>query len=303
MIPVAQNYEAAGTTTNPVRTDRINGRAVLEWSPKLDFTDQSMFYASYAVGSKAGNVNLVSGVAAAEGVPTQFKPEDLTAYEVGTKNLLFDGALQANLTAWYYDYRNFQYTVVQYSTLFTSNFNAHMWGEEGEFVWQPDEHWSFNLNVTNSNSSINGGQFAADARNPTAGLTNAVLIKDDSLSASDFPGGNCVLMTATGIDPASDPLVSTYYALHGVSNPFVAPFGTAAGAASLRSANPANNIEFANFGTCGDPYVKDTSALGLNAFLQAHGEPAKAYQYAESRHEPGFVCFRYRGSAQRTEGA
>jgi outer membrane receptor protein involved in Fe transport len=281
IIPAAAAYEAAGTTTNPIKTDRINGRAVLQWSPKLDFTDQSMFYASYAVGSKAGNVNLVSGVAAAEGVPTSYKPEDLTSYEVGTKNLLFDGALQANLTGWYYDYKNFQYTVTQYSTLFTDNFNAHMWGEEGEFIWQPDEHWQFNLNVTNSDSSINGGQYAADARNPTAGLTNAILIKDTGLSGGDFPGGNCVLMTNNGIDPANDPNVATYYALQGQSNPFVAPFGTEAGATSLRNANPANNIQFANFGTC----TANTTAL--DAYLAAHGEPANAYQYASSATSPG----------------
>ena len=144
ILTPAAALEATGTTTNPIHTDRINGRAVLQWSPKLDFTDQSMFYASYAVGSKAGNVNLVSGVAAAEGVPTSFKPEDLTSYEIGAKNTFLDGTLQANLTGWYYDYKNFQYTVVQYSTLFTQNFNAHMWGEEGEFIWPP----------TNTGSSI-----------------------------------------------------------------------------------------------------------------------------------------------------
>src|SRR5262249_11424728 len=181
ILATTRNFEAgpgAGVSTAPDTTDRVNGRAVLQWSPKLDWTDQTMVYASYSRGSKAGNVNLVSGVALAEGVPQFFKPEDLSAYEIGTKNTLFDGTLQANLTGWYYQYQNFQYTVVQFSTLFTSNFNAHMWGEEGEFVWQPTEDLQLSLNVTNSGSSIAGGQFAADARNPTAGRSNAVLIKD-----------------------------------------------------------------------------------------------------------------------------
>ena len=292
VIPTSQFYEAFGTTTLPIKTDRVNGRAVLQWSPHFDFSDQSMFYASYAVGSKAGNVNLVSGVAAAAGVPTSFKPEDLTSYELGTKNTFLDGTLQANVTGWYYDYKNFQYTVVRDSTLFTQNFSAHMWGEEAEMIWQPDEHWAFNLNFTNTDSSINSGQYAVDARNPTAGKTNAILIKDAALSATDFPGGNCVMLTTSGIDPASDPNVTAYYnTVAHVPNPFIAPFGTAAGAASLQNANPAFNIQFANFGTCsqqlnGAGWVSGAPLAGsLNDYLATHG--GAEYHYVGSADGPG----------------
>ena len=93
-------------------------------------------------------------------------------------------------------------------------------------------------------------------------------------------------MTATGIDPANDPNVTTYYALQGQANPFISPFGNEAGATSLRSPNPANNIQFANFGSCSTPvnganWVSGAPLPGsLNAYLAAHGEPANAYQYA-----------------------
>jgi outer membrane receptor protein involved in Fe transport len=274
VIPTATAYEQVGVDTKPDTTDRVNGRAVLQWSPKLDFTDQSMFYISYSRGSKAGNVNLVSGVAAAEGVPTTFKPEDLTSYEIGTKNTLFDGTLQANLTAWYYQYENFQYTVVQFSTLFTSNFNAHMFGEEGEFIWQPTEDFTMNLNVTNSSSSIAGGQFAADARNPTAGVANAVLIKDDTLSGTDFPGGNCVILEHSGEDPASDPEVTAFFGASGLPNAFTAPVAAVGGPTALAGVG----IAFANFGTCSQ------NMTALNAFLDtAHGTPGKVYyEYTNS---------------------
>jgi iron complex outermembrane recepter protein len=35
----------------------LTGRFNAQWSPKLDFTDQSMFYASYSRGYKGGGVN------------------------------------------------------------------------------------------------------------------------------------------------------------------------------------------------------------------------------------------------------
>jgi len=236
---------------------------VLEYSPKLDFTDQTMFYLSYSQGSKPGNVNLIPA-AVATILPATFRPEELTSTEVGTKNTLFDGTLQANLDAWYYQYRNFQYTVIAYSTLFTQNFGANMWGEEAEFVWQPDDHWSFNLNATNSDSSI-GHFFAVDARNPTAGKTNAVLIKDINLNGNgDLPGNNCVVVTNTGLSPADDPAVAAAFAAHGLQDPFFAPSG---GSAALRGTpNTLGNIQYANFGNC----TTNWAALGLgNAYHYA----------------------------------
>jgi outer membrane receptor protein involved in Fe transport len=37
--------------------DSLTGRAVLSWTPKLDFTDQTMVYASYAHGNRPGGFN------------------------------------------------------------------------------------------------------------------------------------------------------------------------------------------------------------------------------------------------------
>ena len=37
--------------------DQLTGRAVANWTPKLDFTDQTLIYGSYAHGYKAGGAN------------------------------------------------------------------------------------------------------------------------------------------------------------------------------------------------------------------------------------------------------
>ena len=37
--------------------DELTGRAVANWTPKLDFTDQTLVYGSYAHGYKAGGAN------------------------------------------------------------------------------------------------------------------------------------------------------------------------------------------------------------------------------------------------------
>jgi outer membrane receptor protein involved in Fe transport len=262
-IAAASGYLFATGTHTTSDTSLVNYRGVLEYTPKLDFTDQTMFYLSYSKGSKPGNVNLIPA-AVATALPATFKPEELTSTEIGTKNTLLDGTLQANLDAWYYQYQNFQYTVIAYSTLFTQNFGANMWGEEAEIIWQPDDHWMFNLNATNSDSSI-GNFYAVDARNPTAGRTNTVLIKDIALNGSgDLPGNNCVVVTNTGMSPADDPAVAAAFASHHQQDPFFAP---AQGSAALRGApNTLGNVQFSNFGNC----TTNWQALGLgNAYHYA----------------------------------
>ncbi len=37
--------------------DELTGRAVANWTPKLNFTDQTLIYGSYAHGYKAGGAN------------------------------------------------------------------------------------------------------------------------------------------------------------------------------------------------------------------------------------------------------
>ncbi len=205
----------------------------------FDFSDQSMFYASYAVGSKAGNVNLVSGVAAAAGVPTSFKPEDLTSYELGTKNTFLDGTLQANGDFWYYDYKNFQYTVVRRLDALHPELQCAYVGRRSRddlaarrtLGVQPELHQH---GFVDQQRPVRGRCAQSDRRQDMTQFSS----RTTALSATDFPGGNCVMLTTSGIDPASDPNVTDYYAVAGVPNPFIAPFGTAAGAASLQNANP-----------------------------------------------------------------
>jgi iron complex outermembrane receptor protein len=223
-------------------------RAVAEYKPKLDFTDQTFLYLSLSTASKPGNLNLaVAGPPGA--IPAVFKPEELTSLEFGAKNTFFDGTVQANLTAWYYRYHDLHVTAVAYSTLFTQNINANMWGQEFEMVWQPDEHFSINANLTNSDSGIRSGSYLVDLRNGTAGRTNATEVKDIYLTAAgDVPGNTCVVLAdnpANTVSPADNP-----GAFPPGADPFIAPGG---GSTQLRAGNTPGTINYfsnVNFGIC-----------------------------------------------------
>ncbi|MDE2184330.1 MAG: TonB-dependent receptor plug domain-containing protein [Alphaproteobacteria bacterium] len=158
------------------KNDALTGRFVVEYTPKLDFTDQTMLYASYSRGYKAGGSNPPLPVTAPASL-NSYKPEFVDAFELGTKNLLLDGTLQANADVWYYDYKGLQVSTILDQDAINENVNATMWGIEGEFVWAPSDRWQFNVSFANNHSSIGAGSIV-NSRDPTHGDPNATLIKD-----------------------------------------------------------------------------------------------------------------------------
>lgn len=79
------------------------------WLVGLDYqaTPDNLFYAKVSTGYKAGSLNNVG----------TWRPESITAYEIGTKNRLFDNRVQLNLAGYYMDYRD------QHVTTYVMNAN------------------------------------------------------------------------------------------------------------------------------------------------------------------------------------
>ncbi len=134
----------------------FTGRAVVNWTPKLDFTDQTLVYASYARGYKGGGAN-PPGVTAIEANaaarqssqysthPLTFNPEFNDAFELGTKNTLLDGAVTLNADVFYYKYKNYQISQIVDRTSVNLNINATVRGAELETSWEPVPGLKFGL--------------------------------------------------------------------------------------------------------------------------------------------------------------
>lgn len=213
---------------------KVTGRFVADWTPKLDFTDATLIYASYARGYKAGGFN--PGIQYGLNVPVAYGPEQVDAFELGSKNMVLNSTLQANGDIWYYNYKNYQVSSILGNTSVNENIDdAHLWGLEGEFVWAPTDRLQFGLNLSHESSQVQN-QLLLDTRNPTGGRSDVVLIKDDNISAA--AGQNCVLyFTPTALNPGE--LTPGQLGLPG----FLVPPG---GAHALAAAGVAN----ANFGFC-----------------------------------------------------
>lgn len=253
---------------NEVTYSKWTGRAVLNWTPKVSFTDQTTVYASYARGYKAGGFN--PGIQPDLGIPASYDPESIDAYELGTKNILLDATLQANLTGFYYNYDSLQVSAIVQNTSVNQNISAKIWGVEGELLWAPTTNWQFNLNFGHTDSSI-GNVGLIDQRNPTGGRTDTVLIKDQVLGASI--GQNCVLymLPGTTLSPADNAaFTSTFGGL------FFAPPG---GSGIIAS----HGVAHANYGTCDQSILSDDTA---KLFGYSWQDPTNPNNKADGVHVP-----------------
>ena len=186
----------------------LTGRAVANWTPKLDFTDQTLIYGSYSHGYKAGGANppgalfssffspVGSGQASTPTAgssvepvhPLTFKPEFIDAFEVGTKNTLLDGALTLNGDVFYYNYENYQISQIVDRTAINLNFDAHAKGAELEATYEPLPGLRFNFSGGWEEATVAKGQSAIDLMDRTAGHAGWYVVKPFVNEAS-----NCIL--------------------------------------------------------------------------------------------------------------
>ncbi|MEI9886005.1 MAG: TonB-dependent receptor [Rhizomicrobium sp.] len=181
---------AAGTSLQDAAFSAMTGRGVIDWTPKLSFTDQTLVYASYARGYRAGGFNPPADTSTASTYPPLYKSEGVDAIELGTKNTFFDGSVQANLAFWYYNYEDYQVTQIVNKTAINANVGARMWGAEGELLWAPDEHWAFNANYSLIDSKV-GNSSLVDSRNEAQNQPNVTILKD-------YQGNQCIMVNTLG---------------------------------------------------------------------------------------------------------
>jgi outer membrane receptor protein involved in Fe transport len=234
------------------------GHAVATWTPKTDWSDQTTVYASYSRGYRSGGFNPPASVPGL--FPTSFAPEKVNAYEIGTKNTFMTGmgAVQANLTGWYYDYKGYQVSQIINRQSVNGNINSTLYGAEGEFFWAPTEDLQFNMNVGYTHSAI-GNTAQLDTRSPTLGTHGWTLLKDANGAncALQTPGGGAAATPATSpipgliVAPPAQPGASVAeYAGYLNSNAGV-PFGLPAGAVTCGTLQAVLNAAGAGVGGAG----------------------------------------------------
>jgi len=143
----------------------VTGTLGLDWKPDPD----TLAYIKYTRGYKAGGFN--SGTTTLQANVTTGK-ETIDAYEVGLKKT-FGGRLQANASAFYYDYQDIQIPITGLNPVTNTNVasfynlpKARIIGFELETIWQPIDHLQILANYSYLNAEIREACCFQDSEDP-----------------------------------------------------------------------------------------------------------------------------------------
>lgn len=154
-----------GGVSSILSENNVAWRAALNWTPNSD----TLVYASVSRGYKSGTTPINAANLARQNAPV--KQERLTAYEVGVKATLADRAVQANVSAFYYDYRDKQISTYFADPIYTALSrldnvpDSEAYGVEGELIVRPAQGITLSANglwlktrINNYNGTNAAGQ-------------------------------------------------------------------------------------------------------------------------------------------------
>ncbi|SFU73983.1 iron complex outermembrane recepter protein [Pseudoduganella namucuonensis] len=169
----------------PGKINYSSGKPTGKLAIDYDLLPQSMIYANVTRGYKPGGDNANSDPLM---VPRAFKPETITAYELGSKNRFLDNTLRLNFSAFLNDYRNMQYLAVDpvpYQGGIGNIPRTRIYGLEAEASWLTlANRLRMNANLTVMRGLVVGDYKTLDA----AGVANAVAATPICAGYYGFPG-------------------------------------------------------------------------------------------------------------------
>lgn len=102
----SDNVSYFGAFGPPTRVSQSDNEVTGKLQVDYDLTSRNLLYLSWSRGFKRGGSNLNTHPLL---VATTFKPETVSAFEIGSKNRLLDDRWTLNLAGFLYNYRNYQF--------------------------------------------------------------------------------------------------------------------------------------------------------------------------------------------------
>ncbi len=252
-------------------TKRRGGWTDVIWKVSLDqhfdlpWAPESLAYLTISTGYKGGGFNPAVSATQTGGtagqVPPEFKPESILAYEVGYKGLWFD-QVQIGLTGFYYDYTDMQIGKIVNRTAVNENIDSTIYGVEFEGVWQANESFRFDMNVSWLGSKIGKGR-SIDGADPTQSVAGWIPIKQ----LLPFPAGQNAICNPAINPYCIDPIGVRGSGFAGLAATITNPGGECL-TAPLVGAGALADLIAANPNLCG--YVAD----GFSANLKGNELPS-----------------------------
>ena len=157
------------------RPDRTTKDSKLTWKAGVDvnLSEDTLVYGLVSTGWKNGGSNS-GGIF----LPMQFEAEEVTAYEIGTRNTLAEDRLRLNVTAFYYDHKHLQFTYEDPAPFAGGTWTIpklEEYGIEGEFNWLLTENWQLDGMLAWQDGKVKSDVLALDVQDFRTALVPFVL--------------------------------------------------------------------------------------------------------------------------------
>lgn len=171
--------------------DDVTARLELDYRPN----DDMLWYVSYNRGSKSGGYTFSTGTPYnpneeefLNGIP--FDPETLNAFELGMKSNLAGGMAMLNLSAFYYDYKDYQAFAQLGPVQTVVNQDAEAMGLEAELNARPTDRLTFQLGASFMDSKVKDILLPDLATIVDHDLPQAPSVSANALARYEFPLGS-----------------------------------------------------------------------------------------------------------------
>ncbi len=198
-----------GATYNPVEFKKGTGRLAAEYS----LSKSQLLYASYSTGFSSGGFNGSQTALITEATRT-FNPQEVEAFEIGSKNRFLNNTLQLNVAAFMNKYKNQQEQrqvpvgITTASLLFNAA-KAKANGVEFESEWRVTRDFTLGATLSLLDAKYTSfpdapGPIAItqliDTPGTAATVVNGVTVAPAGQTRIYAPGYNCGLIGGTGVN-------------------------------------------------------------------------------------------------------
>lgn len=188
LVRVTIGGVAPGYKANHESWDALSPRIGLEWRPRKGL----LYYATATSGFKSGGFNEADPL-------DSFDPEKIWSFEGGVKSTWMGGRLQANASAYYYDYTNLQVAIVIGSLnlrVVDNAKSAKMYGADFDVTFALTDDLTVGANLALLHSEYGDLIQCDDARGPCRAPpydTGLVNVKGNQLQLAPAASGSVFL--------------------------------------------------------------------------------------------------------------
>ncbi len=184
----------AGLINDKHTDDGWSARLELDWRP----VDDLLLYASVSRGYKAFSYNAgFAGQAPLAGL--RFDGEKLTAFEVGNKLDFWEKRARLNISAFYYDYKDFQAFDQRGVTFTLYNTDARIYGLDAEFTVRPVESLTLFAGVSLLDTKVDDVPIGAGFRDREATQSPSVTFSFAATQVFSLNDNGDISVTASAV--------------------------------------------------------------------------------------------------------